>query len=166
MRAAIEPIRAAETSIVHTFAEAKDYIARLDQPGVRHINGDVYHMLVGESHIAQAIWDAGEMLTNLHMADTNRCALGDGSLDIDAIIMALYLIDYNNNDNCFVTPEPLGPGGDPYPAQNAKTDPAILDKLVLDSVNYFREREACLLEDWSEVKAQGEAWSDSGSPIH
>ena len=145
IRAAIEPIRAAETSIVHTFAEAKDYISRLNHPGVQHINGDVYHMLVGESHIAQALWDAGDMLTNLHMADTNRCALGDGAMDLDSIIMALYLIGYNNNENCFVTPEPLGPGGDPYPAQNAKTDPAILDKLVFDSVNYFRAREEELL---------------------
>lgn len=143
--AAIEPIRAAETTIVHTFAEAKDYIGRLNHPGVQHINGDVYHMLVGESHIAQALWEAGEMLTNLHMADTNRCALGDGALDIDSIIMALYLIGYNNKAHCFVTPEPLGPGGDPYPAQNAKTDPAILDKLVFDSVNYFRAREEELL---------------------
>lgn len=141
VRAAIEPIRAAETSIVHTFAEAKMYIARLNHPGVQHINGDVYHMLVGESHIGQTLWEAGAMLTNLHMADTNRCALGDGALDIDTIIMALYLIGYNNDDNCFVTPEPLGPGGDPYPAQNAKTDPVILDKLVFDSVKYFRERE-------------------------
>lgn len=115
VRAAIEPIRAAETSIVHTFAEAKDYIAHLGHPGVQRINGDVYHMLVGESHIAEALWNAGDMLTNLHMADTNRCALGDGSLDLDSIIMSLYLIGYNN-DNCFVTPEPLGPGGDPYPA--------------------------------------------------
>lgn len=145
IRAAIEPIRAAETSIVHTFAEAKDYINRLNHPGVQHINGDVYHMLVGESHIARAIWNAKGMLTNLHMADTNRCALGDGSLDLDAIIMALYLIGYNNDENCFVTPEPLGPGGDPYPAQNSKTDPAILDKLVFDSVRYFREREEELL---------------------
>lgn len=145
VRAAIEPIRAAETSLVHTFAEAKAYIARLNHPGVKHINGDVYHMLVGESHIGQAIWDAGSMLTNLHMADTNRCALGNGSLDIDTIIRALYLIGYNN-DSCFVTPEPLGPGGDPYPAQNAKTDPAILDKLVFDSVRYFREREEALLQ--------------------
>lgn len=145
IRAAIEPIRAAETSIVHTFDEAKAYISQLNHPGVQHINGDVYHMLVGESHIAQSIWNAGSMLTNLHMADTNRCALGDGSLDLDSIIMALYLIGYNNDANCFVTPEPLGPGGDPYPAQNAKTDPAILDKLVYDSVKYFREREDILL---------------------
>ena len=140
VRAAIEPIRAAETSIVNTFEQAKDYISRLNHPGVQHINGDVYHMLVGESHIGKAIWDAGDMLTNLHMADSNRCALGDGFMDIDTIIMALYLIGYNN-DKCFVTPEPLGPGGDPYPAQNAKTDPALLDKLVFDSVNYFRSRE-------------------------
>lgn len=65
-------------------------------------------MLVEESHIGQAILDAGEMLTNLHLADTNRCALGDGFMDIDTVIRALYLIGYNN-DRCFVTPEPLGP---------------------------------------------------------
>lgn len=144
VRAAIEPIRAAETSIIHTFDEAQNYIQRLNHPGVQHINGDVYHMLVGESHIGQSIWDAGDCLTNLHMADTNRCALGDGSMDIDTIIRALYLIGYNN-ESCFVTPEPLGPGGDPYPAQNAKTDTAILDKLVFDSVSYFRAREEALL---------------------
>lgn len=141
VRAAIEPIRSAETTIVHSVAEAKAYIQRLNHPGVQHINGDVYHMLVEESHIGEALLSAGKRLTNLHMADTNRCALGDGSLDLDTIIMALYLLDYNNSDSCFVTPEPLGPGGDPYPMQNSKTDPAILDKLVFDSVNYFRARE-------------------------
>lgn len=137
VRAAIEPIRAAETSIVHTFAEAKEYIRLLNHPGVQHINGDVYHMLVGEAHIGQAIVDAGPMLTNLHMADTNRCALGDGFMDLKTIIRALYLIGYNN-DSCFVTPEPLGPGGDPYPAQNAVTPPEQLDELVSKSVRYFR----------------------------
>ncbi len=59
--------------------------------------------------------------------------------------MVLYLIGYNN-DFCFVTPEPLGPGGDPYPAQNSITDPEVLDKLVHDTVTYFRSREDYLLE--------------------
>ena len=58
--------------------------------------------------------------------------------------MALYLIDYNNGDR-FVTPEPLGPGGDPYPAMNGKPDKASLDKLVMQTVTYFREREEALL---------------------
>ena len=45
-----------------------------------------------------------------------------GSMDLDTIIRALYLIGYNTEGR-YVTPEPLGPGGDPYPAMNGKPDP-------------------------------------------
>lgn len=143
VRGAIEPIRSAEVSIVHTFAEAIRYIEAVNSPGIRHINGDVYHMQVEESHIAQTLIDAGEKLINLHLADSNRCALGTGSLDLDAIIMALYAIDYTEGFR-FATPEPLGPGGDPYPAMFAKPDPKMLDKLVGDTAAYWRRREALL----------------------
>ena len=144
VKAAIEPIRSAEVSFVHTFEDAKKYIAAVDHPGVKHINGDLYHMQVEESHIGEALVNAGEMLVNLHMADSNRCALGDGSMDLDTIIMALYLIGYNREGR-FVTPEPLGPGGDPYPAMNGKPDKALLDRLVTQTASYFREREEALL---------------------
>ena len=144
VRAAIEPIRAAEVSVIHSFVDAKKYIRQINHPGIQHINGDVYHMQVEESHIAQALVDAGSMLTNLHLADSNRCALGDGSLDLDTIIMALYVIGYNN-DRCFCTPEPLGPGGDPYPAMFGNPDQKLLDDLVCSSISYFRERENELL---------------------
>lgn len=144
VKAAIEPIRSAEVSFVHTFDEARKYIKAVDHPGVRHINGDIYHMQSEESHIGEAILNAGEQLVNLHMADSNRCALGDGSLDLDTIIMALYLIGYNSEGR-FVTPEPLGPGGAPYPAMYGKPDKAILDRMVLQTAKYFREREAALL---------------------
>ncbi len=140
VRAAIEPIRSAEVSIVHTIAEAKKYIAAVDHPGVRHINGDIYHMQSEEQNIAQAILEAGDRLVNLHLADSNRCALGDGSIDLDAVIMALYLLDYADGPR-FATPEPLGPGGDPSPAMYGRTDPRILDKLVADTVRYWRKRE-------------------------
>ena len=145
IRGAVEPIRSAEVSFCHTFAHAKQYIEAVDAKGVRHISGDVYHMLVEESHIGEAIMDAGQMLTNLHMADTNRGALGSGSLDIDTIIMALYLVGYNTDECCFVTPEPLGPGGDPYPAMYGRTDTRLLDSLVQSSVEYFRRREDLVL---------------------
>jgi len=145
VKAAIEPIRSSEVSLVRTFADAKRYIEAVNHPGVRHINGDVYHMQSEEAHIGEAIVDAGEMLINLHMADSNRCALGDGTLDLDTLIMALYLIGYNR-DGCYVTPEPLGPGGDPYPAMYGNPDKSALDKLVLQSAEYFREREDALLQ--------------------
>jgi len=145
VKAAIEPIRSAEVSLIHTLADAKRYIEAVGHPGVQHINGDVYHMQVEESHIGQALIDAGEKLTNLHMADSNRCALGDGSMDLDTIIMALYVIGYNC-PGCYCTPEPLGPGGDPYPAMFGKTELKILDELVNKSAAYFKEREVVLLE--------------------
>lgn len=146
IRAAIEPIRSAEVSLVHTFADAKRYIAAVNHPGVTHINGDVYHMQTEESHVGMALLDAGPRLTNLHFADSNRCALGEGALDVDTIIRALYLIEYNQPGR-YVTFEPLGPGGDPYPAMYGKPDPAKLDALVTQSIRYFREREEIVLAD-------------------
>jgi len=140
IRAAIEPIRAAEVSFCHTVAAAQRYIRAVDHSGIRHINGDVYHMQVGEAHIGEALLRAGRQLTKRLVADSNRCALGDGSLDVDTLIMALYLIGYNQ-PGCYVTPEPLGPGGDPYPAMFGRPDPRLLDRLVRQTARYFRERE-------------------------
>lgn len=140
IRGAVEPIRSAEVSIVHTFEEAIRYIEAVGSPGIQHINGDVYHMQVEENHISDTILKSGARLTNLHLADSHRRALGLGSLNIDTLIMALYLIGYNN-ESCFATPEPLGPGGDPYPAMFGKADRVLLDDLVKTTVSTWNERE-------------------------
>jgi D-psicose/D-tagatose/L-ribulose 3-epimerase len=140
IKAAIEPIRSAEVSFIHTVADAKRYIEAIGHPGISHINGDVYHMQSEEKHIGEAILEAGELLVNLHVADSNRCALGDGSLDIDTVIMALYITGHNRSGK-YVTPEPLGPGGDPYPAMYGKADGKALDRLADRTAKYFRERE-------------------------
>lgn len=140
IKAAVEPIRSAEVSFVHTIRDAKRYIDAVNHPGVRSINGDVYHMQVEEAHIGEALLEAGDMLVNLHMADSHRGALGEGSLDLDTIIMSLYLIGFNTEGK-YVTPEPLGPGGDPYPAMNSMPDGHALDALVHTTVTYFTERE-------------------------
>ena len=96
VRAAIEPIRSAEVSFCHTFADAKRYIAAVDHPGrAAHQRRRLPHAGRGKPHRRGACWRPASMLTNLHLADTNRCALGKGSLDLDTIIMALYLIGYN-----------------------------------------------------------------------
>jgi D-psicose/D-tagatose/L-ribulose 3-epimerase len=144
IKAAIEPIRSAETSLVHTIEDAQKYIHAINHPGVQHINADVYHMQSEESHIGQALLSAKDQLVNLHMADSNRGALGDGAMDLDTIIMALYLLGFNREGH-YVTPEPLGPGGDPYPAMYGKPDKAKLERLVMQTATYFREREAVLV---------------------
>jgi D-psicose/D-tagatose/L-ribulose 3-epimerase len=146
VKAAIEPIRSAEVSLVHTVADAKRYLTAVNHPAVNHINGDVYHMQSEERHIGDAILDAGSQLANLHFADSNRCALGEGSLDVCTIIRALYLIGHNQAGR-FVTFEPLGPGGDPYPAMYGKPNKVKLDALVAESIQYFRECEELVLAD-------------------
>jgi D-psicose/D-tagatose/L-ribulose 3-epimerase len=146
IKAAIEPIRSAEVSFVHTVADAKKYLAAVNHPAVGHINGDVYHMQSEESHIGTAILDAGERLVNLHCADSNRCALGEGSLDVCSVIRALYLIGHNQEGR-FVTFEPLGPGGDPYPAMHGRPDKAKLDALVSTSIRYFHDCEDLVLAE-------------------
>ena len=144
IKAAIEPIRSAEVSFCHTIKDAKKYIEVVNHKAIKNINGDLYHMQVEESHLGEAIIDAGSQLTNLHMADSNRCALGDGSMDIETIIMALYVIGYTKQ-GCYCTPEPLGPGGGPYPAMYGKPNVKQLDRLVKKSAEYFRQRENVLL---------------------
>jgi D-psicose/D-tagatose/L-ribulose 3-epimerase len=146
VKAAIEPIRSAEVSLVHTVADAKHYLSQVNHPGVGHINGDVYHMQSEERHIGDAIVDAGDKLVNLHMADSNRCAMGEGSMDLATVIRALYVIGYNLGDR-FVTFEPLGPGGDPYPAMHGKPDKPKLDALVATSISYFRDCEEMVLAE-------------------
>lgn len=137
IKGAIEPIRSAEVSFIHTFEDAKEYIDELECDWIRFINGDVYHMQSEETHIGKTILNAKDYLYNLHMADSNRCALGKGSMDLDIIIKALYAIHYDG----YVTAEPLGPGGNPYPAMNGKHNGSELDRMVKETIHYFRDRE-------------------------
>jgi hypothetical protein len=65
-------------------------------------------------------------------------------MDVDSIIMALYVIGYEEGLR-FATPEPLGPGGSPYPAMFGKPDPASLDAFVAQTASYWRQREEELL---------------------
>ena len=140
IKAAVEPIRSAEVSLVHTVDEALQYIEAVDHPGIAHINADTYHMLNEESHVGDAILRCGSRLVNLHVADSNRDAPGKGMMNVDVVIMAAYLVGMNQG-NRFITFEPLGPYADPYvlSTQPCKTD--VMDQLVRDSVDYFRERE-------------------------
>jgi sugar phosphate isomerase/epimerase len=140
IKAAIEPIRSAEVSLIHTVKGVKDYIKDVSHPAINHINGDIYHMLCEETHIGEAIIECGDKLVNLHLADSNRDAVGKGMIDIDTVIMAAYLVGMNEN-NRFLTFEPLGPYPDPYVLSNEPCQVDLMNELVGDSVSYFRERE-------------------------
>lgn len=144
IKAAIEPIRSAEVSLVHSIDDAVCLIKAIDHAGIQHINADTYHMLLEEPHIGEAIIKGGSRLANLHLADSNRDAVGSGMIDFDTVIRAAYIIGMNK-DNRFVTPEPLGPFPVPYVLSNSPCNVEVMDKLVRDTVSYFKQREEFVL---------------------
>ncbi len=157
VKAAIEPIRSAEVSFVHTVAEANAYIEAVDHPGVGHINGDVYHMQSEEAHIGEAILRAGDRLMNLHMADSNRCALGDGSLDLDTLIMALYVIGYNTRGPVRDA-RTAGTGRGALPGDERQARPASSSRhssCDSGSISANVRRNCCDEEAWVSERAGG-----------
>jgi sugar phosphate isomerase/epimerase len=144
IQGAIEPVRPEEVSVCHTFGDALRLIELINHPGVSHIAGDLYHMLSGEGHIASAILEHGDVLVNLHLADTNRRALGTGLLDLDIVLMALYAVGYQHGSR-FCTAEPLGAGANPYEMMFGNPDPAALDDLVGRTARCLFEREEAIL---------------------
>jgi len=145
IKAAIEPIRSAEVSLIHSVGDALRFIEAVGEDAIGHINADTYHMLLEESHIGEAMLNAGEKIVNLHIADSNRDAPGTGMIDFDTVIRAAYLIGMNEKGR-YVTPEPLGPFPVPYVLAQSPCDVEVMDRLVADTVRYFREREREVLE--------------------
>ncbi len=139
VRGAVESIRSAEVSFCHTLADAAAYIEAVGHPGVQHINADIYHMYGEETNPYEALVTHRERIVNVHLADTNRRALGQGCLDLDLVLMALHTSDYAARGYC--TAEPLGPGGDPYPALFGRPGEEVLDLLVTETAQTFYSRE-------------------------
>ena len=146
---AVESIRSAEVSFCHTLADAVAYIEAVGQPGIQHINADIFHMYAEETNPYEALVTHGERIINVHLADTNRRALGQGCLDLDLVIMALHCTGYAARGYC--TAEPLGPGGDPYVALFGKPGAESLDLLVTETARTFYEREQAVAASVSTV---------------
>ena len=147
VKCAIEPIIKTVSPIVHTFEEAKRYIKDVNHPAVRYIYGDTEHMMANEEHIGLAILDAKDYLLNLHLKDTHaQRPIGNGMLDVDTIIRALYLIGFNAEGH-FATGEPLPDYYDPVPGYGTLIphDSETLDILAKETIETFRERETAVL---------------------
>lgn len=149
VRCAIEPILRSITPIVHTVREAQQYIAQVDHPSVRYINGDAEHMMGGEEHVGEAILQAGKQMINFHLKDTHDARpIGRGMLDVDTIIRALYLIGFNEPGH-FASGEAQPDYYEPVSARYGLQIPHsahVLDILARETIEYFREREAAVLE--------------------
>jgi len=91
---AIEAINRYETNFLNTLKEAADFVSMVNHPNVRTM-ADTYHMNIEEVCPADEIRKYGHTLANLHLADSNRYAPGEGHFDFVALAQALKDINFS-----------------------------------------------------------------------
>lgn len=80
---------------------------------------------------------AGNLLVNVHVADSNRQAVGCGHFDFRALLKALKGIGYSGA----LALEPLPPVPDPYAAMKMDRYRALWDSYADQSIRQLRELE-------------------------
>lgn len=90
---AVEAINRYETSFLNTLEEAVNFVNMVNLPNVRTM-ADTYHLNIEEVNPAETIRKYGHTLANLHLADSNRQAPGDGHFDFASVAEALREVDF------------------------------------------------------------------------
>lgn len=91
---AIEAINRYETNFLNTLEEAVHFANLVNHPNVRTM-ADTYHLNIEEVNPAETIRKYGHTLANLHLADSNRQAPGDGHFDFASVAEALREVGFN-----------------------------------------------------------------------
>ncbi len=89
---ALEPLRKAETNLVHTVAEAIEIVRPLAHPHVAAL-ADLYH-IYEEGEPLDNVLAAGPLLAHVHVADTGRLAPGTGQYDYPGFFARLRQVGY------------------------------------------------------------------------
>jgi len=122
---AIEPINRYETYLVNTAEQAIKFVSEVDSEFVK-IHLDCFHMNIEEKDIAESIRKTGPLLINLHVADSNRQAVGNGHIDFKAVMKALLDINYQGA----IAMEPLPPVSNPFLMKR-------LQKFLPDRIRFY-----------------------------
>ena len=133
---AVEPINRYENYMINTCRQGLDFIAPLDSGAVK-LHLDTFHMNIEEANPVQALLDAGPLLVNLHVADSNRQAAGRGHTDFLHVLRALKSIDYRG----VLSLEPLPPVSNPYAAMILDRYRAMRDDIAGVSIKLLRRLE-------------------------
>jgi sugar phosphate isomerase/epimerase len=134
---AVEPINRYETFLVNNVDQGLRFVSEVGSRAVK-LHLDTFHMNIEEKDPAEAIHRAGELLVNVHIADSNRQAVGYGHTDFEAIMKALKEIDYQGA----LALEPLPPLlPDPYIAARLKRCQHLRDLYAEESIARLRQYE-------------------------
>jgi len=137
---AIEPANRYETLLVNTGEQGLKMMKEISLSSVK-LHLDTFHMNIEDANPAQSIREAGPDLVNFHVADSNRQAVGEGHIDWESLLQALYDIKYERT----LSLEPLPPCADTYLASNIQRFKPFRDELAKKSIDRLQaiEKKIC-----------------------
>jgi D-psicose/D-tagatose/L-ribulose 3-epimerase len=133
---AVEPINRYETFLINNVDQGLSFVSDVGSSVVK-LHLDTFHMNIEEKDPAEAVRKAGELLVNVHIADSNRQAVGYGHTDFRAIVKALKDIGYERA----LALEPLPPVPDPYVAARLSRYQHLRDVYAEECIGRLRQFE-------------------------
>lgn len=104
----IEPVNRYETDFINTVEEGLEIIEEFNRLGFSNLGlmPDLFHMNIEEKSIEESLKLAGNKISYIHFADSNRYAPGNGHLDFISIINTLKEIGYDGYITLEILPKP------------------------------------------------------------
>lgn len=90
----LEPINRYEINTINTVIEGVDFIKSNHLKGIGLLL-DTFHMNIEDKSFYDSIQYSKGYATNIHIADSNRYALGEGHLNLDQVLCGLRDIDFD-----------------------------------------------------------------------
>ncbi len=90
----LEPINRYEINTINSAIEGADFINSNGLNGIGLLI-DAFHMNIEDKNIGDSIRYCGKHAVNMHMADSNRHALGEGHLNMKEVLVALNDIKFD-----------------------------------------------------------------------
>lgn len=94
IRLGLEALNRYESNFVNTLGQAADIVRKVGSPSL-FVHADLFHANIEEAHIPTAVRDVSDVLGYVHVAESNRGALGSGNTDWPAFFGALHDIGYD-----------------------------------------------------------------------
>lgn len=114
----IEPLNRYESCLVNTGAQGANFVEEINHPKVKMLL-DSYHMNIEDPDLESPFLIAGNKLHILHVADSNRRAIGRGHIDFAPFISGIKKADFDG----YVVVESMAPGPNPFqPNKGANMD--------------------------------------------
>mmetsp|Transcript_173275 Transcript_173275/g.421463 ORF Transcript_173275/g.421463 Transcript_173275/m.421463 type:complete len:347 (+) Transcript_173275:426-1466(+) len=89
----LEVVNRYETNLLNTAEQAVAFVSDVDEPNVV-VHLDSYHMNIEEKSLKRAVLICGDKLGYVHVGESDRGALGTGTVDFDGLFEGLAEVGY------------------------------------------------------------------------